>query len=608
MLNTLDFEQTVDIDSIDNAAVDSQADNAAVVTPSTVESQNDALTYLPTKLIKPFSLGGNNRRTRPSSDFNSLCDDISKKGILQNLVVREVGKDDYELIAGYGRFDAAVKLGIEQVPVVIKRNMSDKEALEAQLAENLQRSDLKIGDHVVLTKKYLSLSGGCHKTASAKLGYSESVYRDYLQLSKCDEKLIDALDDNDKPVKKGHCLILSVFPVEIQLKTLESILADPDKYSVAYLKAQSSKFELRLSEAKFDLTECDVCPHNTNQQFNVFESNTEDKCSNAICYMKKQDEWLNDVRIPQLEEDHGMVLTTMQKPLSDVNRIDVKVVGEEQAKACTSDCQKCVVLVSCDTDTFGRAVPNMCIDTDCFKEKLEANKEPEPVVESSPEQNTDAQEEGSQPTTTAKKQTGKSKATVKSISKKISRYYANDLQKLASANVMKGTSFASAILVKSVSNVLRDSSSKVSLSVAELATKDVAELNTMLTGLLTQLCQQEVKDSGSDHSDFDANKMLRSTFIALNDEDTLIEKAIQNWTPTTELLSMHTKTQLAIMAAESGFEAAYDQKHGEAAWSKFSSTNKLGEIAKEMLSIEYDYTDYAPESYIQMALEYKPVD
>jgi hypothetical protein len=71
---------------------------------------------------------------------------------------------------------------------------------------------------------------------------------------------------------------------------------------------------------------------------------------------------------------------------------------------------------------------------------------------------------------------------------------------------------------------------------------------------------------------------------------------------------MHTKTQLAIMSAESGFEAAYDQKHGEAAWSKFSSTNKLGDIAKEMLSIEYDYTDYAPESYIQMALEYKPVD
>lgn len=606
MLNTLDFEQTVDIDSIDNAAVDSQADNAAVVTPSTVELQNDALTYLPTKLIKPFSLGGNNRRTRPSSDFNSLCDDISKKGILQNLVVREVGKDDYELIAGYGRFDAALKLGIEQVPVVIKRNMSDKEALEAQLAENLQRSDLKIGDHVVLTGKYLSLSGGCHKTASAKLGYSEAVYRDYLQLSKCDEKLIDALDDNDLPVKKGHCLILSVFPKEIQVKTLESILADPEKYTVAYLKAQASKFELRLSDAKFDLADCDVCPHNTNQQFNVFESNSDDRCSNAACYMKKQDNWLNTERIPALEEQHGMVLTTQQKPLSDVNRIDVKVVGETQAKACTSDCQKCVVLVSCDADTFGSAVPHMCIDTDCFKDKVEAFKEPEPKADVNQDSTDDS---GTNTTTPAtNKKAPKSKATVKSISKKISRYYANDLQKLASANVMKGTSFASAILVKSVSNVLREQSAKVKLSVSELATKEVSELNAMLTGLLTQLCQQEVKDTGSDHSDFDANKMLRTTLIALNDEDTLIEKAIEHWKPTPELLGMHTKTQLAVMASESGFEAAYDEKHGDAAWAKYSSSHKLQEIAKEMLSIGFDYSDYAPESYIQLATEYKPVD
>lgn len=87
-------------------------------------------------------------RRQPRMGFNEeaiekLAESIKEQGILEPLIVRPLSAPDadYELVAGERRWRAAMKAGLERVPVVVK-DLSDREALEIALTENLQREDL----------------------------------------------------------------------------------------------------------------------------------------------------------------------------------------------------------------------------------------------------------------------------------------------------------------------------------------------------------------------------------------------------------------------------------------------------------------------------------
>lgn len=80
------------------------------------------------------------RRTFDEAKIEELAASIRSQGIIQPLVVRPQG-DGFELIAGERRWRAAMRAGLNRVPVVI-RNASDHEALQLAMVENLQREDL----------------------------------------------------------------------------------------------------------------------------------------------------------------------------------------------------------------------------------------------------------------------------------------------------------------------------------------------------------------------------------------------------------------------------------------------------------------------------------
>ncbi|MCU0541360.1 MAG: ParB/RepB/Spo0J family partition protein [Oscillatoriaceae cyanobacterium Prado104] len=73
--------------------------------------------------------------------LEQLVRSIAQHGILEPLLVRPLNANEYELVAGERRFRAALKLGLPQVPVII-RHMNDEEAIQLNLIENLQREDL----------------------------------------------------------------------------------------------------------------------------------------------------------------------------------------------------------------------------------------------------------------------------------------------------------------------------------------------------------------------------------------------------------------------------------------------------------------------------------
>lgn len=99
---------------------------------------SSAAELVSTKKIKTRSQP---RRYFDPDKLELLVQSVKQHGILEPLLVRPMPKNQYELVAGERRYRAAVALNLELVPVVIKQ-LSDSEALQLALIENLQREDL----------------------------------------------------------------------------------------------------------------------------------------------------------------------------------------------------------------------------------------------------------------------------------------------------------------------------------------------------------------------------------------------------------------------------------------------------------------------------------
>ncbi|AMW31081.1 MULTISPECIES: ParB/RepB/Spo0J family partition protein [Limnospira] len=81
------------------------------------------------------------RKYFSEQSINKLAASIKSSGILQDLIVRPIDKGKYELVAGERRYRAAQIVGLETIPAQVKE-MSDAEALQCALTENIQREDL----------------------------------------------------------------------------------------------------------------------------------------------------------------------------------------------------------------------------------------------------------------------------------------------------------------------------------------------------------------------------------------------------------------------------------------------------------------------------------
>ncbi len=80
------------------------------------------------------------RQQTDAQELAALTDSIRKHGVLQPIIVRPI-RDRYEVVAGERRWHAAEAAGLQAIPAVV-RQMTDQEALELALVENLQRTDL----------------------------------------------------------------------------------------------------------------------------------------------------------------------------------------------------------------------------------------------------------------------------------------------------------------------------------------------------------------------------------------------------------------------------------------------------------------------------------
>jgi len=113
--------------------------------------------------------------------LSALVDSIKAVGILQPVLVREVGPDQYELIAGERRFRAARRAGLQSIPALVHR-ADDATSLEEALVENLHREDLNPLDEAGAYQQLIEEFSLTHEEVARKVGRSRAGVTNALRL------------------------------------------------------------------------------------------------------------------------------------------------------------------------------------------------------------------------------------------------------------------------------------------------------------------------------------------------------------------------------------------------------------------------------------------
>ena len=134
-----------------------------------------------------------------------LAQSINKQGLLQPLLVRELGDGRYEIIAGERRWRASQIAGLTEVPVVLKQ-VDDETAMAMALVENLQREDLNTMDQARAMHRLTDEFSLTHQQVADLLGKSRTVVSNYLRLLALPIPVKKLLEHGD--IDMGHARAL----------------------------------------------------------------------------------------------------------------------------------------------------------------------------------------------------------------------------------------------------------------------------------------------------------------------------------------------------------------------------------------------------------------
>lgn len=208
---------------------------------------------------------------------------------------------EYELVAGERRWRACQLAGVAEIPAMI-RPMTDAQALEAQVIENLQREDVTELEEAEGYQILMETVGINADEVGQRIGKSRSYVYGRLKILNLCEAGRQALREGKLDFSCG--LYIARIPNEqLQLKALEWA-TDPDYYDErpsarAVQQHVRQNFMLQLAAAKFDTADADLCPaagactscpHRTGANPDLFaDVNSADVCTNPPCYHTKEE-------------------------------------------------------------------------------------------------------------------------------------------------------------------------------------------------------------------------------------------------------------------------------------------------------------------------------
>ncbi len=203
------------------------------------------------------------RREFSDDSIKELAETLDKDGLLQPIVVREDGEDQYEIIAGERRYRAAKSLNWETIPAIVN-NMNDDQAASLALIENLQREDLNPIDEAKAYTNLMKLNDLTQTALAKDMGKSQSYVANKLRLLKLDDDVQKALIEGKITARHGRALLnLSNDDQErvlkeiedkgLNVKQTEEIAKDVDAYFNPKPKEKETKRERVVKRIPKDL-------------------------------------------------------------------------------------------------------------------------------------------------------------------------------------------------------------------------------------------------------------------------------------------------------------------------------------------------------------------
>src|ERR1700756_4982819 len=169
---------------------------------------------VPIELIRPGVFQP--RRRFAEAELDALAQSIREKGILPPLLVRPLagGEAGFELGAGERRWRAAQRLGLHEVPVIV-RSITDSEALEIALVENLQRENLSPLEEAEAYSRLMEEFGRTQASLADAVGKSRSHVANTVRLLSLPAPVRDRLDEGELSAGHARALLGSVDPVAL---------------------------------------------------------------------------------------------------------------------------------------------------------------------------------------------------------------------------------------------------------------------------------------------------------------------------------------------------------------------------------------------------------
>lgn len=266
-----------------------------------MSTKNAKLEVLP---ITKIELGSTNpRKSIEQKSLKELAESIKEHGILQPILVRPYVDEtnswqDYQLVCGERRYRAALIAGLEEIPCNIQV-LTDDEAFELQIIENLERKDVHPLDEADAFKKMLDSGKYSMFDIAAKMAKTETFIAQRL-------KLVDLIDEVRADFLAGHlgighailiarCDAIKQMDIYDEAKPWNG-KGLPDYGTVSELKDTIEKDSYLISEAKFDTEDaelvkgcaaCSVCPKRSGVNPVLFEDMAEDRCFDEKCFDEK---------------------------------------------------------------------------------------------------------------------------------------------------------------------------------------------------------------------------------------------------------------------------------------------------------------------------------
>jgi len=122
-----------------------------------------------------------NQPRQVMGDLSELMASIAEKGIIEPLIVRQRGRR-FQIIAGERRYQAAVQVGLREIPIVI-RDSDDNEVIEIALVENIQRKDLTAFEEAEALHSLSTRCNYTHEDMARRLGRSRTAITESLSLN-----------------------------------------------------------------------------------------------------------------------------------------------------------------------------------------------------------------------------------------------------------------------------------------------------------------------------------------------------------------------------------------------------------------------------------------